>query len=339
MLVIGSNTTKYYYDGDNVINEILNGNSYATNVMGVNGYISRKQNGTVGYLFKDSHGDVLAAYSSTSNRIADYTYDAWGNIRNQGTQSWGEDNPLRYYGQYYDTESGMTYLRARYYDSSVRRFISEDSYWNVKNMLYGDECNYNTYAIVNNLKIYYDYNGKNIGKEYIKQDTKSVINTYSSMYHNLNIKNKITYSIVQKTNSMIQYNNLYAYCINNPIKYIDLRGLSVEYLSINISIGLLTYGNVSGGLITDDSGNKAIILGGGVGIGIGVGASLSYYESEDYNTIYDFTANNYSPSISIGAGAYNISWDEFGISINCGLGTAASIAYYLAQGYYIIMEF
>ena len=126
MLVIGSNTTKYYYDGDNVINEILNGNSYATNVMGINGYISRKQNGTVGYFFKDNHGDVLAAYSSTSNRIADYTYDAWGNIRNQGTQSWGEDNPLRYYGQYYDTESGMTYLRARYYDSSIRRFITED---------------------------------------------------------------------------------------------------------------------------------------------------------------------------------------------------------------------
>ena len=123
---IGSNTTKYYYDGDNVINETLNGNSYATNVMGVNGYISRKQNGTVGYLFKDNHGDVLAAYSSTSNRIADYTYDAWGNIRNQGTQSWGADNPLRPNGQYYDTESGMTYLRARYYDSSIRRFITED---------------------------------------------------------------------------------------------------------------------------------------------------------------------------------------------------------------------
>ena len=80
----------------------------------------------MGYLFKDSHGDVLAAYSSTSNRIADYTYDAWGNIRNQGTQSWGADNPLRPNGQYYDTESGMTYLRARYYDSSIRRFITED---------------------------------------------------------------------------------------------------------------------------------------------------------------------------------------------------------------------
>ncbi len=34
-----------------------------------------------------------------------------------------ENNPLRYYGQYYDYESDMTYLRARYYDSSIRRFL------------------------------------------------------------------------------------------------------------------------------------------------------------------------------------------------------------------------
>ena len=49
---IGDNTTKYYYDGDNVINETLNNNNYATNVMGVNGYVSRRQNGTTGYLLK-----------------------------------------------------------------------------------------------------------------------------------------------------------------------------------------------------------------------------------------------------------------------------------------------
>ncbi len=35
----------------------------------------------------------------------------------------------------------MTYLRARYYDSSIRRFISEDQFWNVDNMIYGDEQN------------------------------------------------------------------------------------------------------------------------------------------------------------------------------------------------------
>ena len=123
---IGSDTTKYYYDGDNVINETLNGNSYATNVMGVDGYISRRQNGTTGYLFKDAHGDVLAAYSSTTNKLADYSYDAWGTIESETEISSFKNNPLRYNGQYYDYESGMTYLRARYYDSSIRRFISED---------------------------------------------------------------------------------------------------------------------------------------------------------------------------------------------------------------------
>ena len=45
--------------------------------MGVNGYVSRRQNGTTGYLFKDAHGDVLSIYTSTSNKAADYTYDAW----------------------------------------------------------------------------------------------------------------------------------------------------------------------------------------------------------------------------------------------------------------------
>ena len=123
---IGDNTTKYYYDGDNVINETLNNNNYATNVMGVNGYVSRRQNGTTGYLFKDAHGDVLSIYTSTSNKAADYTYDAWGEIQTKNESSSFENNPLRYYGQYYDCESNMTYLRARYYDSSIRRFITED---------------------------------------------------------------------------------------------------------------------------------------------------------------------------------------------------------------------
>ena len=39
--------------------------------MGVNGYVSRRQNGTTGYLFKDAHGDILSIYTSTSNKAAD----------------------------------------------------------------------------------------------------------------------------------------------------------------------------------------------------------------------------------------------------------------------------
>ncbi|NLB61825.1 MAG: RHS repeat-associated core domain-containing protein, partial [Clostridiales bacterium] len=38
-----------------------------------------------------------------------------------------DKNPYRYCGEYLDIETGYIYLRARYYDPSIGRFISEDS--------------------------------------------------------------------------------------------------------------------------------------------------------------------------------------------------------------------
>ncbi|MCI6123170.1 MAG: hypothetical protein MR714_02860 [Christensenellaceae bacterium] len=40
----------------------------------------------------------------------------------------GADNPFRYRGYYYDTETGLYYLTTRYYDPEVCRFISADIY-------------------------------------------------------------------------------------------------------------------------------------------------------------------------------------------------------------------
>ena len=51
-----------------------------------------------------------------------YSYDAFGNQ----TEASGDTNPFRYSGEYYDAETGLIYLRARYYDSGVGAFISED---------------------------------------------------------------------------------------------------------------------------------------------------------------------------------------------------------------------
>ena len=52
-----------------------------------------------------------------------YAYDAFGNILENGVTGY---NPFRYNGEYCDEETGMIYLRARYYDSSIGRFITED---------------------------------------------------------------------------------------------------------------------------------------------------------------------------------------------------------------------
>ena len=64
-------------------------------------------------------------------RVVEYIYDAWGKlISTTGTlaTTLGADNPFRYRGYYYDTETGLYYLTTRYYDPEVCRFISADVY-------------------------------------------------------------------------------------------------------------------------------------------------------------------------------------------------------------------
>ena len=49
-----------------------------------------------------------------------------------------DGNPFRYCAEYFDTETGRIYLRARYYDPVVGRLISPDPYWTAMNLIYGD---------------------------------------------------------------------------------------------------------------------------------------------------------------------------------------------------------
>ena len=53
-------------------------------------------------------------------------YDAWGAVRSQQS---GGDPTLRYcggLGHKQDDESGLVYMRARYYEPTSGRFVSED---------------------------------------------------------------------------------------------------------------------------------------------------------------------------------------------------------------------
>jgi RHS repeat-associated protein len=54
-----------------------------------------------------------------------YAYDAFGKVLNQEEAI---QNPFKYVGQFgvMDEENGLFYMRARYYDSEVGRFISKD---------------------------------------------------------------------------------------------------------------------------------------------------------------------------------------------------------------------
>ena len=57
------------------------------------------------------------------------TYQAWGLAKEKRTDNAIRENirnPLRFQGQYFDTETGLHYNRYRYYDPQVGRFISKD---------------------------------------------------------------------------------------------------------------------------------------------------------------------------------------------------------------------
>jgi len=85
---------------------------------------------------KNIQGDVIAIYDTNNAIIATYAYDAWGNhkvynssgveIPNTYTTSIANQKPFRYRGYYYDVETGLYYLKSRYYDPFLGRFLNAD---------------------------------------------------------------------------------------------------------------------------------------------------------------------------------------------------------------------
>ncbi len=77
-----------------------------------------------------------------------YQYDAFGNLTEHKENI---ANRILYTGQQYDQETGQYYLRARYYNPAVGRFLQEDTYR-------GDGLNLYAYC-ANNPVMYYDPSG------------------------------------------------------------------------------------------------------------------------------------------------------------------------------------
>ena len=75
------------------------------------------------YYHQDRLGSTRTVTDASGNVVATYTYDPYGNVT--GTTG-NLNNPLQFAGQYTDAESGLIYLRARYYDPSTAQFLTVD---------------------------------------------------------------------------------------------------------------------------------------------------------------------------------------------------------------------
>jgi len=96
---------------------------YIYGVDGIIGFV--KNNKDKFYFLKNIQGDVTKILNETGETVAEYTYDAWGHIIHSSGEL-ADLNPIRYRGYYYDNETNLYYLKTRYYDPEVARFINMD---------------------------------------------------------------------------------------------------------------------------------------------------------------------------------------------------------------------
>ncbi|CAM3584287.1 MULTISPECIES: polymorphic toxin-type HINT domain-containing protein [Saccharibacillus] len=77
------------------------------------------------YYQHNGHGDVTGLVKADGTALNSYTYDIWGNPLTADVQV---ENPFGYSGEFWDEDTGLQYLRSRWYDPSIGRFIQEDTF-------------------------------------------------------------------------------------------------------------------------------------------------------------------------------------------------------------------
>lgn len=118
-------TTQYIYSGGNVIIETDDaGIVEATYVYGsrVDEVLVMRRGGIDYFYTEDGLGSVTDLTDEFENVVESYSYDAYGVSGDSSLVG----NPYRFTGRRTDQETGMYYFRARYYDSQLGRFVSED---------------------------------------------------------------------------------------------------------------------------------------------------------------------------------------------------------------------
>jgi RHS repeat-associated protein len=119
----GSNE-RYVYDRADVLLDLNADWSVATTYLNdprIDGHIRQTNSATgASYFLTDHLGSIAGVTDSSGNLLEQITYDSFGNSAGSARTRYG------YTGRDRDSDTGMLYYRARFYDPQIGRFIGED---------------------------------------------------------------------------------------------------------------------------------------------------------------------------------------------------------------------
>ena len=120
--------TRYVYDNEDILLEYDGSNNLLaryTHGIGIDEPLIMERGGQSYFYGTDGLGSISQLTDSTGIVIQSYIYNSSGKIVKQ---TGSVVNPYAYTAREYDTESGLYYYRARYYDASIGRFLQEDPF-------------------------------------------------------------------------------------------------------------------------------------------------------------------------------------------------------------------
>ncbi|MGG1264994.1 RHS repeat-associated core domain-containing protein [Brevibacillus laterosporus] len=195
-----------------------------------------------GYYYTNAHDDIVEIKDKAGQTLNKYECDLWRNVESKQEKM---SNPFLYAGELYDEESGLIYLRVRYYDPNDGRFITEDTYkGQVDNPL---SLNRYTYTENNPIR-YIDPTGHwKDGDEYIKGSTWDTIALWTDVWNKANKagnKQRMQFAETQADNARTAYwSNLGA----SIAKDIELRPTSVLFAGTTATMPRSGSDSISGG--------------------------------------------------------------------------------------------